>query len=200
MSGPGGSLNSLDLPNLISKTIYNILANNSSNLLLCLLICQTQALYFAICNSTMFFFQKSEHILHAQNFQYRVAILLKIGQSMPCHALLIQPKGRAEIGKNAFSNFKFSGSNAGRAEGKMFDPRRTRKNNSLENLVIHQAPCRVIACFCFVFGAILAFLSCFVFGADVRTDGQTPYMKLMTPIGQGLVDQKASQKQNMGKD
>ena len=42
---------------------------------------------------------------------------------------------------------------------------------SLTNLVIHHAPCSVIARFCFVFGSILAFLRCFVFGADGQTDG-----------------------------
>ena len=35
---------------------------------------------------------------------------------------------------------------------------------SLANLLIHQAPCRVVACFCFVFRA------------DVRTDGRTDTM------------------------
>ena len=62
---------------------------------------------------------------------------------------------------------------------------------SLANLVIHKAPCSVIACFNFAFRAILAFLRCFVFGADVRTDGRTDTMCETNHhlLAGGLVDQ-----------
>ena len=61
--------------------------------------------------------------------------------------------------------------------------RKTRK--SLVNLVIYQAPCSVTACFCFVFGVVEDFLSCFVFGADVRTYRRTSSVKLMTTYWTG---------------